>query len=112
MQWNCDPVSIERSVRQLLANKASGNLTGIWLLVAKRLRLGTWDLLGGWTGRQLSVWNRVWNRAWPCNWCRKQRSARVVFGRNGRCTSLSGLRWPMACLSWPAIQPTIIGCKS
>ena len=45
----CDPRSIERSVRQLLADKVSGNLAGIWLLVAEHLRLGTWDLLCGWT---------------------------------------------------------------
>jgi hypothetical protein len=37
-------------VRQLLADKVSGNLAGIWLLVAEHLRLGTWDLLCGWTG--------------------------------------------------------------
>lgn len=45
----CDPLSIERGVRQLLADKVSGNLAGIWLLVAEHLRLGTWDLLCGWT---------------------------------------------------------------
>jgi len=38
-------------VRQLLADKASGNLAGIWLLVAEHLRLGTWDLLCAWTGK-------------------------------------------------------------
>jgi hypothetical protein len=48
---DCDPLSIERGVRQLLANKVSGNLAGIWLLVAEHLRLGTWDLLCGWTGK-------------------------------------------------------------
>lgn len=37
-------------MRQLLADKMSGNLAGIWLLVAEHLRLGTWDLLRGWTG--------------------------------------------------------------
>ncbi len=47
----CDPLSIERGVRQLLADKVSGNLAGIWLLVAEHLRLGTWDLLCGWTGK-------------------------------------------------------------
>jgi hypothetical protein len=45
----CDPLAIERGVRQLLANKVSGNLAGVWLLVAEHLRLGTWDLLCGWT---------------------------------------------------------------
>jgi hypothetical protein len=41
-------VSIERGVRQLLANKVSGNLAGIWLLIPEHLRLGTWDLLNSW----------------------------------------------------------------
>jgi len=36
-------------VRQLLADKISGNLVGLWLLVPEHLRLGTWDLLQGWT---------------------------------------------------------------
>ena len=44
-----DPQSIERKVRQLLANKISGNLTGIWLLIPEYLRLGTWELLKSWT---------------------------------------------------------------
>jgi hypothetical protein len=35
----------------MLADKVSGNLAGIWLLVAEHLRLGTWDLLCGWTGQ-------------------------------------------------------------
>jgi hypothetical protein len=47
----CDPVSLERDVRQLLADKVSGNLVGLWLLIPEHLRLGTWDLLCGWTGR-------------------------------------------------------------
>jgi hypothetical protein len=38
-------------VRQLLADKVSGNMVGIWLLAPEHLRLGTWDLLCGWTGR-------------------------------------------------------------
>lgn len=45
-----DPLSIERVVRQLLCNKISGNLLGIWLLIPEHLRLGTWDLLKRWTG--------------------------------------------------------------
>lgn len=45
----CDPQSIERGVRQMLADKVSGQLVGVWLLVAEHLRLGTWDLLQGWT---------------------------------------------------------------
>jgi hypothetical protein len=46
-----DAASIERGVRQLLADKVSGHLVGMWLLVAEHLRLGTWDLLCGWTGK-------------------------------------------------------------
>jgi hypothetical protein len=46
-----DDASIERGVRQLLADKVSGHLVGVWLLVAEHLRLGTWDLLEGWTGK-------------------------------------------------------------
>jgi hypothetical protein len=46
-----DPVSIEREVRQLLSDKVSGHLVGVWLLAAEHLRLGTWDLLKGWTGK-------------------------------------------------------------
>lgn len=46
-----DPASLERGVRQLLADKVSGHLAGVWLLVAEHLRLGTWDLLCGWTGQ-------------------------------------------------------------
>lgn len=45
-----DPLSLEREVRQLLADKLSGNLVGIWLLVPEHLRLGSWDLLRTWTG--------------------------------------------------------------
>jgi len=46
----CDAQSIERGVRQLLADKISGNMVGIWLLLAEHLRLGTWDLLKAWSG--------------------------------------------------------------
>jgi hypothetical protein len=37
-------------VRQVLADKVSGTMVGLWLLLAEHLRLGTWDLLCGWTG--------------------------------------------------------------
>jgi len=47
----CDPGTIERNVRQLLADKVSGNLVGLWLLIPEHLRLGTWDLLLGWSRR-------------------------------------------------------------
>lgn len=46
-----DPRSLERDVRQLLSDKVSGNQAGIWLLVPEHLRLGTWDLLRGWSGQ-------------------------------------------------------------
>ncbi len=46
-----DTTSIERGVRQLLADKVSGNMVGIWLLIPEHLRLGTWDLLCGWTNK-------------------------------------------------------------
>jgi hypothetical protein len=45
-----DHLSVERDVRQLLANKISGNLVGLWLLAPEHLRLGTWDLLTRWAG--------------------------------------------------------------
>lgn len=47
-----DPKSLERGVRQCLADKVAGNLVGLWLLVPELLRLGVWDLLCGWTGRR------------------------------------------------------------
>jgi len=43
-------LSVERGVRQLLADKISGNLVGLWLLAPEHLRLGTWDLLTRWAG--------------------------------------------------------------
>ncbi|MEA1926657.1 MAG: hypothetical protein U9N73_00505 [Candidatus Auribacterota bacterium] len=49
---SCDPTTIERQIRQTLCNKISGNYSGIWLLIPEHLRLGTWDLLRGWTGKQ------------------------------------------------------------
>jgi len=45
-----DPPDIERGARQLLANKVSGTLVGIWLLIPEYLRLGIWDLLKSWSG--------------------------------------------------------------
>ena len=46
-----DPKSLERQVRQVLADKISGNQIGIWLLLPEHLRLGTWDLMRSWSGR-------------------------------------------------------------
>ena len=37
-------------MRQTLADKVSGNLLGLWLLVPEHLRLGSWDLFRTWTG--------------------------------------------------------------
>ncbi|MGM0488094.1 MAG: hypothetical protein ACQESR_15190 [Planctomycetota bacterium] len=48
-QRDCNPLGIGRGVRQLLANKASGNLAGIWRLIAEHFRLGTRGSLRGWT---------------------------------------------------------------
>lgn len=45
-----DPLSLERGVRQMLADKVSGDMVGLWLLAPEHLRLGTWDLLCRWTG--------------------------------------------------------------
>jgi hypothetical protein len=44
-----DPLSIERDVRQLLAQKISGDMMGLWLLAPEHLRWGTWELLTRWT---------------------------------------------------------------
>ena len=33
----------------MLADKVTGNLLGLWLLVPELMRLGAWDLLCGWT---------------------------------------------------------------
>jgi len=44
-------MSLERGVRQALADKVSGSHLGMWLLVAEHLRLGTWKLLLDWTGQ-------------------------------------------------------------
>jgi hypothetical protein len=48
----CQPIpkSLERQVRQALADKISGNQIGIWLLLPEHLRLGTWDLMRSWSG--------------------------------------------------------------
>ncbi len=45
-----DPRSLARGVRQLLADKISGNLVGLWRLAPEHLRLGTGDLLTRWAG--------------------------------------------------------------
>jgi len=45
-----DIKSIERGVRELLAQKVSGTLLGVWILIPEHLRLGTWDLVNTWNG--------------------------------------------------------------
>lgn len=47
----CDPHTLERGIRQLLADKVNGSYLGLWLLLPEHLRLGTWDLLCGWSGQ-------------------------------------------------------------
>jgi len=55
-----DPKAIENGVRQALADKVSGNLVGLWLLLAEHLRLGTWELLCGWCRQPgEGVWPRL-----------------------------------------------------
>jgi hypothetical protein len=53
-QHKSDAATIERGVRQLLADKVSGNLLGLWLLAPEHLRLGSWDLVVGWSGQPTS----------------------------------------------------------
>jgi hypothetical protein len=38
-------------VRQLLADKVSGTMVGLWLLMPEHLRLGSWDLVRSWTNQ-------------------------------------------------------------
>src|SRR6202043_2528933 len=75
-----DPASLERAVRQLLADKISGNQVGIWLLAPEHLRLGTWDLLCAWSPSDgPTIWPRmalhlVHEAAFCVNGLRNQRS--------------------------------------
>jgi hypothetical protein len=43
--------SNERFVREQLSKRISGIYTGLYLLIPEHLRLGSWDLLKGWTGK-------------------------------------------------------------
>ena len=43
------PQGNEREFRQILSQKVSGTLVGMWLLIPEYLRLGVWDILKGWT---------------------------------------------------------------
>jgi len=47
-----DPAALERAVRQLLCDKVSGTHVGLWLLIPEHLRLGTWELLCGWSAQR------------------------------------------------------------
>ena len=44
-----DAGSLQRGVRQVLADGICGTLVGLWLLIPEFLRLGIWDLLCGWS---------------------------------------------------------------
>ncbi len=46
---------MEGRVRQLLCDKISGNLVGLWLLIPEYLRLGLWDLLRGFSASSDSL---------------------------------------------------------
>ena len=46
-----DAASLQRGVRQLLADGICGTRVGLWLLIPEFLRLGVWDLLCGWSRR-------------------------------------------------------------
>jgi len=41
---------VERAFRERLSKKVSSTLVGLWFLVAEHLRLGSWDLVKGYTG--------------------------------------------------------------
>jgi len=41
---------VERSFREALSKKVCGTLVGLWFLATEHLRLGTWDLIKGYTG--------------------------------------------------------------
>lgn len=41
---------MERLFRESISKKISGTLVGLWFLVAEHLRLGSWDLIKGFTG--------------------------------------------------------------
>lgn len=73
-------------MRQILADKVSGNLAGLWLLLPEHLRLGTWDLLCGWTGQptervQPRLAMQLVHEAAVCT--TGIRSDRTIHGRGG-----------------------------
>ena len=50
--YACNRGAWKYGVRQLLADKVAGNLSGVWLLAPELLRLGAWDLVCDWTGQR------------------------------------------------------------
>jgi hypothetical protein len=46
-----DPESLERGVRQMLADEVNGPSVGLWFSLPEPLRLGAWDLLCGRSGQ-------------------------------------------------------------
>ncbi len=77
-----DPASIEQGVRQLLADKVSGDLVGLWLLVAEHLRLRTWDLLE--VLGQVKPAESVEPRLAMPKWSTRRHCARLAFAATGR----------------------------
>jgi hypothetical protein len=55
-----DPLSLERGVRQMLADKVSGDMVGLWLLAPKHLRLGREIRCTAGRGRIRAGWSHVW----------------------------------------------------
>jgi len=47
-------LSVERDLRQTLAEKISGTHVGLWLLLPEHLRLGSWDIIKAWSGANSS----------------------------------------------------------
>ena len=41
---------MERFFRESISKKISGTLIGLWFLIAEHLRMGSWDLIKGFTG--------------------------------------------------------------
>ncbi len=50
MRASVSPRGVERLFRESLSKKISGTLVGLWFLAAEHLRLGSWDLIKGYTG--------------------------------------------------------------
>jgi hypothetical protein len=102
----CDPASLERAVRQLLADKISGNQVGIWLLAPEHLRMGTWDLLYAWSqsGGQ-TIWPRMaLHLVHEAAFKIRRASGHIQAVQRTSCRRASGalsMGKPWAMLSWP-----------